>query len=624
MDNNEYLWLEDINSNRVLKFVNEFNLEFDSIVKDIRGMLSSEIDKFFNVDKVEMASGYRDGVYLLVNTGRIYRVIRYTDDGEYTNVISSDEFGKDVMIVGVLSNWKGNILCVFISSGSDKGVFKFIDIESGEVIQEFTDYASQILWLGEDVYIHNKFYRDEATPDGVDPPTSRLLLRNLYSDEAEMIFGEGVPTKHYIYLNCDYKRRWMYANIRRGWTSTKIFYNKFGEVEGWSLLYDAGDNYAFSAGYLDGSHIVTVYDGEKFGRILKVNGGVETLYEGYKYPVSDAFVCHDKLFIVLLVDASDKMYIYSDGLLKEVPLPLRVPLTLYNFTWSSRKLYFIAESFGIPASLYKYDPISGNLDSVYKYEVFSDVVVEEEFIKSFDGVDIHVFIVRNRQLDRGVALVHGYGGFGISMKPFYLNYLLKFIEDGGVYVLTNIRGGKEYGEQWHEEGMREKKFNVFRDYISVLNYLKRKGYRVIGFGRSNGGLLIGAVLNMSPTSMDLAIIGYPLLDMLRFHKLYIGGLWTTEYGDPEDPNDRVFLKKYSPIHNIGDVSKYPPILVYTGLYDDRVHPSHAFRYVAKMRDLGANIYLRTDTESGHLGASLKRKKDEYLDILSFIYKFMPI
>ena len=167
--------------------------------------------------------------------------------------------------------------------------------------------------------------------------------------------------------------------------------------------------------------------------------------------------------------------------------------------------------------------------------------------------------------------------------------------------------------------MREKKQNVFEDFKAVLKYFKGLGYKVVGIGRSNGGLLIAAVLTQDPELLDAAVIGYPVIDMLRFHKLYVGSLWVSEYGNPEDPRDREYLLKYSPYHNVRKDLKYPPTLVYTGLHDDRVHPGHALKSVAKLEEVGAPIYLRVELISGHRGALPKVKVKELSDVLAFIY-----
>ena len=169
-------------------------------------------------------------------------------------------------------------------------------------------------------------------------------------------------------------------------------------------------------------------------------------------------------------------------------------------------------------------------------------------------------------------------------------------------------------------GMKENKQNVFDDFTLVLRTFKQRGFKTVAWGSSNGGLLVASVLTQNPDVIDVALVGYPVVDMMRFHKLYVGYLWTTEYGNPDDPQDKVYLMKYSPYHNVRHGIRYPTTLVYTGLHDDRVHPAHALKFVAKLEETGAPVYLRVEIKSGHMGASPEIKIREMADILSFIYK----
>ncbi len=224
--------------------------------------------------------------------------------------------------------------------------------------------------------------------------------------------------------------------------------------------------------------------------------------------------------------------------------------------------------------------------------------------------------------DRKMVWVFGYGGFNISLTPRFFPQVIPFIKRGGSFAMANLRGGSEYGEEWHRAGMRENKGNVFDDFIAVLSKLKGEGYKVAAWGRSNGGLLVSATLTQRPDVMDSALIGYPVIDMLRFHKLYIGSVWIPEYGNPDDPKDREFLLRYSPYHNIDPDKSYPPTLIYTGLHDDRVHPAHALKFFMKMKEVGAPVYMRVETKSGHMGASPETRARELTDLLAFVVKVL--
>jgi len=222
------------------------------------------------------------------------------------------------------------------------------------------------------------------------------------------------------------------------------------------------------------------------------------------------------------------------------------------------------------------------------------------------------------------VVAYGYGGFGISLTPGYRPFIEALVRSGFAFVQANLGGGREEGEAWHRAGMLENKRRVFEDYAAVAEHLKMLGCKVAGWGGSNGGLLIGAVETMWPHLLDAALIGYPVLDMLRYHKLYIGRVWVPEYGDLEDPKMRQYLLSYSPYHNIPRDRKLPPTLVYTGLHDDRVHPGHKLKYAAKARKYGRPVYLRVETRSGHSGATAEVKAEEMADMLAFLVKVLGL
>ncbi|HYJ38905.1 MAG TPA: prolyl oligopeptidase family serine peptidase, partial [Chitinophagaceae bacterium] len=229
------------------------------------------------------------------------------------------------------------------------------------------------------------------------------------------------------------------------------------------------------------------------------------------------------------------------------------------------------------------------------------------------------------------TILYGYGGFNISSLPGFNSTLLPWLEQGGIYVLANLRGGAEYGEKWHEAGMRLKKQNVFDDFIAAGEYLIKNKYTSKDFlairGGSNGGLLVGAVMNQRPDLFKVAIPQVGVMDMLRFHKFTIGWNWIAEYGSSENAEDFKNLYAYSPIHNIKPGLNYPATLITTADHDDRVVPAHSFKYAATLQEMykGNNpVLIRIETNSGH-GASNTAKNIEVLaDIYSFIFYNMGL
>jgi prolyl oligopeptidase len=294
------------------------------------------------------------------------------------------------------------------------------------------------------------------------------------------------------------------------------------------------------------------------------------------------------------------------------------PGSVSSLTTDGSECFFRFQSFATPYRVYRL--AEAGPTALLSEEVPEEYVVEDLWSTSRDGTRVHSFMVRKQGSKPTKALIYGYGGFSIALTPIYFPNVIPFLEDGGAFVQANLRGGVEYGEGWHRAGMREDKQRVFDDFISVIEQLKEGGSKVVATGRSNGGLLVGATMIQLPDILDGAVIGYPVLDMKRFHKLLIGRAWVPEYGDPDEPKDAEFLSRYSPYHNVDEGAEYPPTFLFTGLHDDRVHPAHALKFAAVLEEAGHSYLLRVETKSGHAGATPETKIEEESDVMAFVYQ----
>ena len=301
--------------------------------------------------------------------------------------------------------------------------------------------------------------------------------------------------------------------------------------------------------------------------------------------------------------------------------------TFYSFT-----------SFLYPTTIYRYDFAKGE-SSVFrdagldfdptKYET------KQVFYPSKDGTKIPMFLVHSKGLEldgQNPTLLYGYGGFNISMTPSFSPSRLAWLEMGGVYAMANLRGGGEYGEEWHAAGMLHNKQNVFDDFIAAGEWLIRERYtstpKLAIYGGSNGGLLVGAVLNQRPELFGAAIPAVGVMDMLRFHKFTIGWAWVSDYGSADNPQDFPVLSAYSPYHNIKSGVAYPPVMITTADHDDRVVPGHSFKYAARLQAAqggDAPILIRVQTKSGHgAGKPVSMQIDEATDMWGFLVKALDI
>lgn len=617
-----YLWLEDIENPKVREWALKRSRESRRRLEDFSQKLLNRILEYYRVPYVVLAQLTRKGIYMLVRSYDSYSIYRLNPDGSREEILSSHSLGKDIVIKWISANRDGDRLVFSFSRGSDEGITRIVNPDTGDLIDELHGVVGGFTWIDRDRYYYTRFYRREKTPDGVDPPAERVFLRENGVDE--MVFGEGLPSLYMIDIFDDTSSSKALITVSIGWSRSTVYAGDLRDPSTWRELYGDGEHRFYPINYISGKYYILGFDGNGMGRIIAVedSGKVrEIVGEDEKYPLRYAVTTFARIVAHYLVNASSRIRIYDlDGrLAKEVEF--YPPGRVSGISCLEEECIVRYESFYIPYRLYMLE--DDGLEVIDSQELpVEGLSVSELWVRSFDNTPIHVFKVYNRARERRKALLYGYGGFNIPLTPRYMPYIIPFIEDGGSFFVANIRGGGEYGEKWHRAGMKENKENVFRDFIAVAEHLWREGFEVVVIGSSNGGLLAAVTLTRIPDILKGAVIGYPVLDMLRFHKLYIGRLWTTEYGDPENPREREYLLKYSPYHNVKPGVNYPPVMIYTGLYDDRVHPGHALKFAAKLEEIGVQCYLRVETSSGHSGANPLIKAAEGADILAFVYKVL--
>ncbi len=340
------------------------------------------------------------------------------------------------------------------------------------------------------------------------------------------------------------------------------------------------------------------------------------------------------IFVTYLQDASDHAYVYDlrGKRLHEVNLPT---LGSVSFTGSKdeKEIFYTFSSYTYPATIYKYD-LCTNTSTLYNAPKVAftpeDFEVKQVFFSSKDSTMIPMFLIHKKGLvlnGNNPVMLYGYGGFNISLTPSFATTRLPFIEQGGVFAIVNLRGGGEYGEKWHVAGTKMQKQNVFDDFIAAAEYLIQEQYTSIGhigiMGGSNGGLLVGAVVNQRPELYTVALPAVGVMDMLRYHKFTIGWNWASDYGTSEDSEEMFrYLLAYSPIHNIQNTgTPYPAIMVTTADHDDRVVPAHSFKYAATLQVANtgnAPKLIRIETKAGHgAGNPLSKQIEEWTDMYAF-------
>ncbi|MFY7952977.1 MAG: prolyl oligopeptidase family serine peptidase, partial [Armatimonadaceae bacterium] len=305
---------------------------------------------------------------------------------------------------------------------------------------------------------------------------------------------------------------------------------------------------------------------------------------------------------------------------------------------TDRQTYYSFSSFNTPSTVYRLDLKTGRSTVFQRPRVKMDVaghVVKQVFFTSKDGTRVPMFVVHRKGLrldGNNPVLLSGYGGFSVSMTPWFYVPWAAWVDMGGVFALPNLRGGAEYGEEWHLAGTKSRKQNVFDDFIAAAQYLIENRYtkpsRLAIAGDSNGGLLVGAVLNQRPDLFGAALPGVGVMDMLRFHRFTIGSAWISDYGSSDDPEEFKALYAYSPLHNIKPAGHYPAVMVNTADHDDRVVPAHSFKYAATLQKAQAGpapVLIRIETRAGHgAGKPTAKQIEEWVDNFGFLFRSLGI
>jgi prolyl oligopeptidase len=396
---------------------------------------------------------------------------------------------------------------------------------------------------------------------------------------------------------------------------------------------------------VDGELLVFTTRHAPNGRVVRINperaapdAWVTIVPEGAE-PLQEVVTGGGRLFTTSLMDVTTRVRSFAlDGSeVREISLPGLGTAEGFDGEADATHVFFTYTSFTAPPSVWRLEVATG------QHELFeapalpfdpAQFETHQQFATSKDGTRIPMFIVHKRGLvldGRNPTLVYGYGGFNITLVPQFSAARVAFLEQGGVFVQANLRGGGEYGEAWHQAGMKTRKQNVFDDAIACTEWLIAQRYtapdRLAIQGGSNGGLLVGALMTQRPELFAVALPAVGVLDMLRFHHFTIGWNWIADYGSSADPDEYRALMAYSPLHNLRDGVQYPATLVTTGDHDDRVVPAHSFKFAARLQAAhtgSAPVLIRVETQSGHGASSLTKAIAELADVYAFLFANLDV
>lgn len=621
-----------------------------------REEIRQRLRHFNNFPKIGLPKKEKDGYYYfmkndgLQNQAVIYRTKDLKGEPEVfldPNTLSDD---GTVALTSLSFSKDGKYAAYTISrSGSDWNEIYVLETATGKLLPDHVEWAkfTDADWKGDGFY-YSAYDRPEAGKEfsGANE-NHKVYYHKLGTDQSEdlLVFEDAENPLHFhrVQVSDDDSLLMLVISGEGIGNSLKI---KDLTVDNspWVTVEESQDSDVIPLEVIDGKlYIVTSKDAQKNRIVAADLKKPQSEFWEVIVPENDAVLAdvefsEENLILTYDKDASHHAYIFDkNGNQKgEIQLPGYGTLS-FSASRHHPEVFYKFTSFTTPGNIYSYDKASGRSELVESTvpEGFNpdDYVTEQVFYESADGTKVPMFIVYKKGLQKdgkNPVYLYGYGGFNIPLNPGFSASRLFWLENGGIYAQANLRGGSEYGEEWHLAGTKQQKLNVFNDFIAAAEYMIDQGWTTPELltieGGSNGGLLVGAVVNMRPELFRVAIPRVGVMDMMRYHLFTIGWNWASDYGTSADsPEMAKYLLDYSPVHNIrNDGTPYPAILVTTADHDDRVVPAHSFKYAATLQaaETGDEPKLiRIDSNAGHGGGKpISKAIDEYADMYSFIFR----
>jgi len=660
-----YRWLEDTDSPETRLWIEAQNkLTFgylDTIPE--RELLRQRLTQLWDYPKAWAPLKKGDRYFQLRNTGLQNQDVLYVLEdlqAEPRLLLDPNTLSSDGTVA--LTAWEpspdGRWLAYAISSsGSDWLTWRVRNVDTGSDLPDLVEWSkfSGAAWLQDNSgfyyarydapetgqeYLNANYYQKLYLHTLNTPQTHDSLVYQR-PDQKEWGFGAQVSDEgRYLIINVwqgtDVRNRLFYQDLHEGGPVVELI----SELEA-SYIFLGNDGPLF--------YLRTDLDAPR-GRIILVDirhpdkTFWRTLVPESQDVIEAARLLQGTFICVELHDAYHKLRRYGlDGTpLGEIPLPTLGSIVLmenwgFNASRRDRDLFIAFQSFVLPTTIYRYTFHQEGLETLFSPPIqfdFSPYVTRQVFVSSKDGTQVPLFLVHRRDLpnEPQPTFLYGYGGFNISLTPAFAISRLAWLERGGVLAVANLRGGGEYGEEWHQAGSLENKQNVFDDFIACAEYLITQGISrsdmLAIHGGSNGGLLVGACLTQRPDLFGAAIPAVGVLDMLRFHKFTIGWAWVSDYGSADDPEQFKTLLAYSPLHNLKPGTAYPPTLIITADHDDRVVPGHSFKFAAALQAAqggDAPVLIRIQTKAGHgFGKPTAILIEEQADLWAFMIQVLGL
>ena len=617
-----------------------------------RNQIKNRLEQLWDYDKV--SAPFKEGyyTYFYKNSGLQNQYVVYRKKKGYEEEVFLDPntFAKDgtTSLAGLNFSKSGKLLAYSISEGgSDWRKIIVMDAIDKKIIEDtLVDIKfSGIQWKLDEGFFYSSYDKPEGSELSQMTDQHKLYYHKLGTPQSEdvLIFG-GLPEQKHRYVGGSVTRDGKYLFI----TASKTTSGNISLIKDLSILkspllkvdedYNT-DSYLLDA-IKDNLYIVTNSNAPN-KRVVKVSAR-SPQEKNWKDFISETE--HVLLpssgggyfFARYIINVMTKViqYDFKGNNMGEIKLPGIGTAGGWNGKMEDETLYYSFTNYHTPGVIYSYNPKTKKSDQFWKPDINFDpdnYISEQIFFTSLDGTPIPMIITRKKGVEyngKNPTILYGYGGFNISLFPSFSIANAVWMEQGGVYAVPNLRGGGEYGKEWHKAGTQQKKQNVFDDFIAAAEYLIEKNITSPDYlairGGSNGGLLVGATMTQRPELMKVALPAVGVLDMLRYHKFTAGAGWAYDYGTSEDSKEMFeYLKGYSPVHNVTNGTNYPATLITTADHDDRVVPAHSFKFAAELQEKqnGENpVLIRVETKAGHgSGTPVSKRIEQYSDIFGFTF-----
>jgi prolyl oligopeptidase len=652
-----YRWLEDDTSAETAAWVEAQNKVTFAYLDRIpyRAQLTKRLSALYNYAKYSSPTRKGEYYFFSKNDGLQNQSVLYIQkglNGTPDVLIDPNTWSEDgtFRLMGYAASKDGRLLTYGVSrSGSDWQEYRVLDLGTRKLLDDKVDWVkvSSIAWRGNGFYYsrypapakgkelssinedHMVYYHRIGTPQSAD----------------ELVFRDAKNPQRFHTLTTTEDERFAVLDVSdrgTGKQGNAVFVQDLSKPGSpfTPLIPTIGDDTYNVLESVRGELLVFTDNNAPNGRVVRIDpanpapANWKVILAEKPDTIDSIAVAGGKVIATYMKDVASKAYVHNlEGAFEnEVELPGLGSASGFGGNMDDTSLFYTFSSFNYPTSIFRYE-VAARKSSLFRAPTIPGLDVNQYetrqvFFTSKDGARVPMFLVHRKGLaldGNNPTLMYGYGGFNIATTPGFNSLRMALLEQGFVYASVNMRGGSEYGEAWHDAGTKLKKQNVFDDFISAAEWLVANKYtnpaKLAAQGGSNGGLLVGAVINQRPDLFRVAIPQVGVMDMLRFHKFTIGWNWIADYGSSDNAEEFQALRAYSPLHNIKTGQKYPATLITTADHDDRVVPAHSFKYAATLQKAASHdnpALIRIDTKSGHGASNVTKQIEATADIYAFV------